>query len=86
MAYVLLYKGVVHYMNHRKNKAETFAFLFSILALTIISYPRMTLLYAYRAYTRVGLIVKVVGAQWYWTYDISDLFEDEVLFVYTTTG
>ena len=62
MAYVLLYKGVVHYMNHRKNKAETFAFLFSILASTIISYPRITLLCAYRAYTRVGLIVKVVGA------------------------
>ena len=78
MAYVFLYKGVVHYMNHRKNKAETFAFLFSILALTIISYPRITLLYAYRAYTRVGLIVKVVGAQWYWTYEVSDLFEDEV--------
>ena len=78
MAYILLYKGVVHYMNHRKNKAETFAFLFSILALTIISYPRITLLYAYRAYTRVGLIVKVVGAQWYWAYEISDLFEDEV--------
>jgi len=63
IAYVLIYKGVTHYMSHRKNKAETFAFLFSILALTIMSYPRITLLYQYRAYTRVGLIVKVVGAQ-----------------------
>jgi len=72
-------------MNHRKNKAETFAFLFSILALTIISYPRIALLYAYRAYTRVGLIVKVVGAQWYWTYEVSDSLRMRP-YVHITTG
>lgn len=53
--------------------------MLSTLALTFMVYPSIYLLYEYRGQgNRVRLIVKVVGAQWYWTYEISDLFEEEV--------
>jgi len=53
--------------------------LLSTLALTFMVYPSIYLLYKYRGQGNcVRLIIKVVGAQWYWTYEISDLFEEEV--------
>jgi len=79
MGWVLWYRGTVHYMGHKKEIAESIAFLFSILALVLMGYPSMALLFEYRSQTRVDLIVKVVGAQWYWRFEVGDLMEDAVL-------
>lgn len=79
IAYVILYRGVVHYIGHKKIIAESYAFLFSSLALIIIGYPSMSLLFDYRSQTKIDIIVKIIGSQWYWSYEISNLIEEPVL-------
>jgi heme/copper-type cytochrome/quinol oxidase subunit 2 len=79
MLYVLSYKAVVHYMGMKKNKAEVFAFIFSCLALTLMGYPSLSLLY-YHATSSVftDLSVNMTGSQWYWSYELSNYSEDPV--------
>lgn len=79
MAYVMFYRGVVHYIGHKKIIAESYAFVFSSIALIIIGYPSISLLFDYRSQTKIDIIVKVVGSQWYWRYEIRNLIEDPVL-------
>jgi hypothetical protein len=64
IAYVLTYKGIVHYIGHKKSKAEIWAFVFSSLALLLIGGPSIRLLFEYRSQTAVGIIVKIIGSQW----------------------
>jgi len=78
IAYVYFYSGISHYLGHQKHMAETLAFILSGLALLIMAYPSMMLLYSYSSYRGVELTVKVVGRQWYWRWEISDLHEDAV--------
>lgn len=78
MGYVLWYKVVSHYIGHKKGNAEGWAFLFSSLALLFIGYPSISLLFEYRRITNPNIMVKIVGAQWYWTFEIADLIEDPV--------
>lgn len=76
--YVLSYKGIVHYIGHKKNKAEMWAFIFSSLALLLIGGPSMSLLFEYSSQTEVGIIVKIIGSQWYWRFEVSNLIEEAV--------
>jgi heme/copper-type cytochrome/quinol oxidase subunit 2 len=78
IGYVLWHKVVTHYIGHKKANAEGWAFLFSSLALLAIRYPSISLLFEYRRQTNVRIIIKVVGAQWYWTFEIADIIEDAV--------
>lgn len=76
--YVLAYRGVVHYIGHKKRKAEIWAFVFSSLALLLIGGPSIRLLFEYRSQTEVGIIVKIIGSQWYWRFEVRNLIEEAV--------
>lgn len=71
-------KGVTHYMGHRKARFESVVFLLSSLALLVMAYPSFKLLYDFSTATSVNLMVKVVGGQWYWTFEIADLIRDSI--------
>lgn len=45
--------------------------------LLAIGLPRIIILYSYDIESRVGLTVKVVGHQWYWSYTLADFEEVE---------
>lgn len=76
--YVLMFKGVVRYVGHQKAAAESLAFFSSTLALLVIRYPRIYLLYARGPPTAALITVKVVGSQWYWTFEVGELVEEPV--------
>lgn len=78
MYWILSNKGIVHYIGHKKSLAEAGVFGFAILALVGLSFPSFKLLYTYRSQVNPQLIVKIVGSQWYWNFEIRDLMEDEV--------
>jgi cytochrome c oxidase subunit 2 len=75
---VIYFKGVSHYIGHIKSRAETFAFVFSSASLLLIGGPSINLLFEYRTLTNVDLIVKVIGSQWYWNFEIRNLIEDAI--------
>lgn len=74
--YVFFFKVLVFYIGHIKEILEVFAFFFSTFALILIAIPSMMLLYIYSSQNNVDLIVKIVGSQWYWNFDIRNLMED----------
>jgi len=65
MVYVVYRRSVVRYFGHAKSKVETVAFVLSGLALLLIRFPSMYLLYLRGSHAQPSLVVKVVGRQWY---------------------
>lgn len=46
--------------------------LFPAVILLAVGLPRIIILYSYDVESRRGLSIKVVGHQWYWSYDLRD--------------
>lgn len=46
--------------------------IFPIFCLSFIAGPAFTLLYLVEDYSQISFIVKVIGNQWFWSYEFSD--------------
>jgi len=79
MVYIAFSRSMVRYMGHSKRAVETGAFVLRGLALFLMRFPSMYLLYFRGSQAQPDIVVKVVGRQWYWSFEVMDLHEDPVL-------
>jgi len=79
MVYITFSRSIVRYMGHSKRPVETGAFILRGLALFLMRFPSMYLLYFRGSQAQPDIVVKVVGRQWYWRFEVMDLHEDPVL-------
>jgi len=79
MIYIVFRRSIVRYFGHSKTVVETVAFVLRGVALFIIRFPSMYLLYLRGSQVQPHLTVKIVGRQWYWSFEVADLMEDPVL-------
>jgi heme/copper-type cytochrome/quinol oxidase subunit 2 len=79
MVYILYRRSLVRYFGHSKTVVETAAFIIRAVALLIMSFPSIYLLYLRGCQVQPGLTVKIVGRQWYWSFEVADLIEEPVL-------
>jgi cytochrome c oxidase subunit 2 len=88
MIFVVVFVGVIlgralYFFNEKKNKVskaivhgtviEIVWTVIPALVLMMIAIPSFTLLYAVDEVVDPSLTVKVVGHQWYWSYELSDI-------------
>lgn len=78
IAYTWIFHRNVRFLGHLKSSAESIAFFLRSLALILIIYPSIYLLYE-RNYLSPDLTVKVVARQWYWSYEIMRVTVDPVI-------
>lgn len=76
--YILYINNVSHFIGHLKRIAESYAFIFSSISLGIMVIPSIMLLYDYSSQNNVDILVKIVGSQWYWNYELRNIFDDSI--------
>jgi len=87
----MLGRGIYHFERSKSEKSDgvvhgrLIEIIWTIVpaaVLMVVSVPSFTLLYAVEEVVDPALTVKVVGHQWYWTFEYTDLCEEGKSFVY----
>jgi len=80
---IVLFNAGVNKVINRRVHGELLEIVWTIvpgLILMIVSVPSFTLLYAVEEVVDPSITIKVIGRQWYWSYEYSDFVEDSLEF------
>lgn len=74
----------IYFNSIHNSRLELLWNIFPIICLSFIAGPAFTLLYLVEDYSQVSFIVKVIGNQWFWSYEFADytneIFENSLIF------
>jgi len=66
----------IYFNSIHNSRLELLWNFFPIICLSFIAGPAFTLLYIVEDYSQVSYVVKVIGNQWFWSYEFSDYTKD----------